>query len=124
MRRNLFIFLSLLTLSCKKSTAEKDTVPPVITITTPVNGDTYTNGQSVTITGTVTDDKYIAEIHVHVSNLVTGALLMDTHREPGGPNDSFTETFTAVAGNNYRIQVTAEDRGANETISTVEVSCN
>lgn len=124
MIRNLFTFISLLTLSCNKSPAEKDTIPPVVTLSTPANGQVFSNGQTIPVNGSVSDDKYIAEIHIHVSNLITGTLLMDVHRYPNGPAGNFAESFTATAGTTYKIQVIAKDRAVNETTTTIQVSSN
>jgi Bacterial Ig domain len=119
------IALLLLVTGCSKNSAdEKDTVPPVITITSPVNGQTFTNGQTINITGTIADDKYIAETHIHVTNNSTGNLLMDVHLYPASASASFNQTFTATAGINYKIQVIAKDRAVNEARASVEVSCN
>lgn len=119
------IALLLLVTGCSKNSAdEKDNVLPVITITSPVNGQTFTNGQTINITGTIADDKYIAETHIHVTNNSTGNLLMDVHLYPASASASFNQSFTATTGVNYKIQVIAKDRAVNEARVSVEVSCN
>jgi Bacterial Ig domain len=119
------IALLLLCTGCSKDSAdEKDIRPPVITITSPVNGQTFTNGQSINITGTITDDKYIAETHIHITNNTTGNLLMDVHLYPASAITTFNQSFTAASGIIYKIQVIAKDRAVNEARSSVEVSCN
>ena len=101
---------AILLLGCsKKSTAEKDTVYPVITFTTPTNGQNFTPGQAIQISGSITDDKFIAEVHIHVTNINTGALLMDVHLYPNGSATTFNQSIAAVAGINYRIQVIAKE---------------
>jgi hypothetical protein len=115
----------LFLLSCSKNKAgERDKDFPVITINTPVNGQSFTAGQSIPISGTITDNEYIAEVHIHVSNKNTGALLMDVHIYPGSNSTSFNESINASAGTNYKIQVIAKDRAVNESRSVVEASCN
>jgi len=114
----------LLTGCSKGNTGEKDTVLPVITITTPVSGQTFTNGQSIRMTGTVTDNNYIAELHIHVYNNNTGALLMDVHLYPAAASAVFDQSISAAAGTNYKIQVLAKDKAVNEARASVEVSCN
>jgi hypothetical protein len=110
---------------CSKGTGtDNDTIPPVITFNSPLNGHIFTPGQPISISGVVTDDKYIAEVHIHVTNVNTATLLMDVHLYPAGDNGNFNQSITAAAGINYKIQVIAKDRGVNETRSTVEVSCN
>ena len=122
-----FMWIStiLLLSGCSKNAAsEKDTIQPVITLTSPVNGQTFTPGQSIQINGAITDDKFIAEIHIHVSNTNTGILLMDVHLYPGSSSTTFNQSIMANAGINYKIQVIAKDRSVNEARTSVEVSCN
>lgn len=120
----LIIAVSVLTSCSKKKESERDKVFPVITINTPVNGQSFTAGQSIPISGSITDNEYIAEVHIHVSNNNTGSLLMDVHIYPGSNSTTFNESITASTGINYKIQVIAKDRAVNESRSTVEVSCN
>jgi Bacterial Ig domain len=120
----LAIFVTLLISCSKNSTGEKDTVPPVINLTSPVNGQIFTAGQLIQISGSITDNNYIAEVHIHVSNLNTGSLLMDVHLYPGNSNATFNQSITAVSGINYKIQVIAKDREVNEASATVNVSSN
>lgn len=119
------IVVAVVLSSCSKNKeSERDKVFPAITINTPVNGQSFTAGQSIPISGSITDNEYIAEVHIHVSNNNTGALLMDVHIYPGSNSTSFNESITASAGINYKIQVIAKDRAVNESRSVVEVSCN
>jgi len=112
-------------ISCSKdSGSPKDTELPVVTVNTPANNQVFNAGQPITISGSITDNEYIAEVHIHVSNTNTGALLMDVHQYPAGPGATFSQSITAVSGVNYRIQVLARDKEINEGRSTVEVSCN
>ena len=121
----LLLFVLAAGLSCSKgSAADEDKVLPVIIITSLANGQIFTAGQSIPITGTITDDKFIAEAHIHVSNTNTGVLLMDVHIYPNASTASFSQSITAVAGVNYKIQVIAKDRAVNEANTSVSVSCN
>jgi hypothetical protein len=122
--KTILAFLIVIVLfSCSKDPAtEKDTVLPVITITSPANGQNFTSGQTIQIAGTITDNKFIAEAHIHITNINTGALLMDVHLYPNGSSATFNQSITAVAGINYKIQVIAKDRAVNESRSSVEVS--
>ncbi len=110
--------------SCSKNKDKTDTTPPIITINNPLNGQIFTNGQSIPISGTVTDNEYIAEVHIHVTNTNTGALLMDVHKFPAAATLSFSESITAATGVNYKIQVVTTDREVNEGRASVNVSCN
>ena len=125
MKRIIVPLLLASLLSCKKdATTAADNTAPVITITTPASGQVFTAGQTIAITGTITDDNYIAEVHVHVSNLVTGALLMDVHLYPAAASTSFNQSLTATAGVQYRIQVIAKDKAVNQATETRNATCN
>lgn len=115
--------LLLILHGCTKKSIEKDTILPVITIATPAAGQTFTPGQSILISGSITDNVYIAEAHIHVSNSNTGALLMDVHIYPAAASAVFNQSITASAGITYKIQVIAKDKAVNEARATVEVSC-
>lgn len=81
-------------------------------------------GSTVQITGNVTDNKNIYMIHVHISDLVSGRLLIDIHRYPNRTTYNLAESFTAVAGTVYQVQVRARDNAANETLVTHQVTAN
>lgn len=117
------IILTLLS-ACGKSAAEKDKVFPVVSISSPTAGQVFTPGQLIPINAAITDETYIAEVHVHVSNTNTGELLMDVHEYPAGKTGSISQTITAASGVNYKIQVIAKDRAVNESRQSVEVACN
>jgi hypothetical protein len=128
MKFTVIIFLStwILVAGCSKNkAAKKDYELPVISITTPTNNQIYSPGQILNISGTITDNDYIAEVHIHVNNLITGAEYLDEHLHPAGNATNFlNQSLTTVAGTSYKIQIMAIDRAANEAVSTVEVSCN
>ncbi|MEQ1675203.1 MAG: Ig-like domain-containing protein [Chitinophagaceae bacterium] len=113
----------LLFISCGKDAATaNDNELPVVTINTPTNNQVFIAGQPITISGSITDNNYIAEVHIHVSNTNTGALLMDVHLYPAGSTTTFNQSITAVSGVNYKIQVIAKDKAVNEGRATVEVA--
>jgi hypothetical protein len=120
---SLFI-LFLIGINCSKDPNEQDLTKPVIAITNPTSGQVYNAGDMILISGTITDNKFIAEAHIHITNTNTGALLMDIHLFPNGPTTDFNQSIVASAGFNYKIQVIAKDRAVNETINTVMASCN
>jgi hypothetical protein len=124
-QRFLGIFLLIAAIACnKKNTTENDKQAPLITIATPTNNQQFTGGQSIGITGTITDNSYIAEVHIHVSNASTGSLLMDVHLYPASDTINFSQILNASAGINYKITVTAKDKAVNEESSSVNVSAN
>ena len=125
MNRTVIILLLIFVAGCSKDPATiNDTTAPVITLNSPSANQVYTPGQSINISGSITDNNYIAEVHIHVSNTNTGALLMDVHLYPAGSTATFNQSLTAVTGVNYKIQVIAKDKAVNEGRSTVDASCN
>lgn len=121
----LMVTLLIISLAgCSKDSNSNDKQAPVVTISTPVSNQRFNAGQTVSITGTVTDNEKLSELHVHISNTDDGALLVDIHRYPSASTYSLSETFLAQAGINYRIQVIAKDNSANEGRASVEISTN
>ena len=113
-------------LGCSKdedSTVE-DNELPVIFINSPNNNHVFNAGARVLITGSVTDNKQVDELHSHVSNIFTGALLIDIHRAPETSSYSLNESFQAESGIDYKIHVIAKDSSNNESRATVEKSTN
>lgn len=111
--------------SCSKNNDQPaDTVKPVITINTPLNGQVFPAGQPIPVSGSVTDNQYIAEVHIHVSNNLTGTLLMDVHIYPGAASATFNQSITASAGVEYKIQVIARDKNVNESAATLLANGN
>jgi hypothetical protein len=124
MKLLLYTVTFILVISCSKSSDEKDNDSPVVTITSPTDNQVFDAGATVSITGTITDNKKVSEVHVHISNNTTGNLLIDIHRNPGSASYTINESFQTQAGIQYKIQVIAKDKSANEGRATVEISSN
>jgi hypothetical protein len=125
MKNSFLLPLLVLVIGCSKpSVKEKDYDPPALTLITPVDNQVFTNGQSIIISGSATDNKYIEQIHIVISNLVTGEEYLHVHIHPDGSSFTFNQAYTAQAGTSYKIQVIADDASANSAGKSVEVSCN
>lgn len=116
--------LCLLAACSKNKSGSSDRELPVVTLSSPLANQAYTTGQAVNITGTISDNEKIAQVHVHISNLDNGNLLVDIHRYPGTASYSLNEQFTVPGTGTYRIQVIATDNSANENRATVTISGN
>jgi long-subunit fatty acid transport protein len=111
--------------SCSKNNnRETDRVLPVVAISAPLNNQVFAAGQPVNITGTLSDNQQLAEVHVHISNTTTGTLLVDIHRYPLSATYTLNESFSVQSGIEYKIQVIAKDNAANENRATLLVSAN
>ena len=102
----------------------KDNELPAVSITSPNNNQVFSAGEKVNITGTLSDNQKLTEVHVHISNNSTGTLLIDIHRYPMTSTYNLNESFQTQAGINYKIQVVAKDNSANENRSTIEITSN
>jgi hypothetical protein len=114
--------LALLGACSKNGKNEDDNQLPVIQISAPANNQSFTAGQTIAISGIVTDNSSVAELHVHISNNTTGQLLIDIHRYPSTSNYTLNESFPVQAGITYKIQVIATDKSGNQGNSSVIVS--
>ena len=114
----------ILLASCSKSNSVKDNELPVVIITSPNSDQLFSAGETVNITGTLSDNQKLTEVHVHISNNSTGTLLIDIHRNPEAAIYNLNESFQAQAGINYKIQVIAKDNSTNENRSAVEITSN
>ena len=126
MKNYLVVLLVFVFLGCSKDedNTEQDNVIPVIVINSPDNNQIFNAGARVIITGSVTDNKQVDELHIHVSDVFTGALLIDIHRAPETSSYSLNESFQAQSGIDYKIQVIAKDNSNNENRASVEISTN
>ncbi len=119
------LLFTLLMCACSKDEGgNKDRILPVLEITSPTNNQVFTAGSTVNVTGNLSDNGRLVEVHVHISNKNTGDLLIDIHRYPSAPSFTLNESFQAEAGIEYRIQVIAKDDATNENRATVEISSN
>lgn len=115
----------LLFVACNnKSDKVDDKQEPVIYIASPSAGQVFTAGQTVGISAPVTDNNRLAQIHVHISNNVTGQLIYDIHHTPNGPTYTVIDNFQAQAGTQYKIQIVAVDMAANQGTQSVLISVN
>ena len=118
----IFIAILLLASCSKKGGNSADNELPVVQLSSPANNQSFTAGQTVSVAGTVTDNKGIAELHVHISNNATAQLLIDIHRYPGTSNYVLNESFQVQAGITYKIQVIAVDKSGNQQIVAVLIT--
>jgi len=118
------LLVMTLLIACSKNSTVKDHELPVITVTSPNNNQVFGAGESVNITGTLSDNQKLTEVHVHISNNSTGTLLIDIHRYPSTPTYNLNESFQTQAGINYKIQVVAKDNSANENRATIQITSN
>ena len=96
----------------------------MITITSPLNNQHFSAGQTISTFATAADDTKVTELHIHVIDKTTGALLRDIHSYPDEASGTVQDSFMADAGIIYFIQVIAKDPAQNLATAKVEVSSN
>ncbi len=118
----LFILLCPFYFSCSKNKEEKDREMPVVVIEDPVHNALVPGDQVMTIRGTVTDNEYIQEIHIEISNSQSGEEYLHIHIHPNGSSYTYNQPFDPASGIKYLVRVIAEDRSNNVSSQKVEFS--
>ncbi|HKZ64967.1 MAG TPA: DUF4625 domain-containing protein [Chitinophagaceae bacterium] len=116
--------ISILFCSCSKKSDEKDDEVPGITHTSPVNNQVFPTGQTINIQGMVTDNQYLSQVHIEITDLNSGAEYLHVHIHPATKTYAYNQTFAVEAGTSYKIKIIAEDPSANVSSKQVEISCN
>jgi hypothetical protein len=125
LKKTFLPYLLLLFVACSKGgSKDKDYDAPAITLNTPLNNQVYTAGQTIMIAGSASDNKFINQIHIVISNLATGTEYQHVHIHPGSSSFNFNQPYTAQAGIAYKIDVIVDDASTNSSAKSVEVSCN
>lgn len=125
MKKIILPYILLLFISCSKDKdKDKDYDPPVLTLNTPINNQVYAAGQNIMVSGNASDNKYINQIHVVITNLATGLEYQHVHIHPNSSSFTFNQPYTAQAGITYKIDVIVDDASTNSVSKSVQVSCN
>ena len=106
---------------------DNDTIRPLLTITTPVNNQVYTNGAAISITGNIRDDQGLYRGSVRITNDATGELLKEQLYEIHGIlnyNFNVTAVATVTAATDFTVSVFFEDHGLNGVSRTLKVKVN
>ena len=119
-----FIVILFLSGCAKDPVTENDKEAPVIILFSPVEAHVYSPGQNIKIAGTITDNNFIAEVHVVLSNNITGGEIIHAHTYALGDSTNFEHDIPATALTEYKVVITAIDRSLNKSYSVVTFSCN
>ncbi|WP_121356758.1 Ig-like domain-containing protein [Flavisolibacter nicotianae] len=129
-RTTILLLFTCLFFACSKNGSTigtentKDTTAPAITITSPTNNQIFSSGQTIQVTASATDNNKVSELHIHVLNKETGALLRDIHSYPDAKTGTVQDAFTAQTGLSYIIKIIAFDPSQNLATAQVDVSTN
>jgi hypothetical protein len=106
---------------------DQDTVAPVVTIATPATSQVFTSGNTISMTGTITDETGLYRGSVKLIDDATGdEVKQQLYEIHGFLAYNFTVTHTAVvtAPVNYTVVVSFEDHGLNATTRSVKIKVN
>lgn len=104
-----------------------DTTAPGIAIFTPADDQVFSNGNTINVTGKVTDDYGLYRGTIRIVNDATGGVLLqqpyDIHAILSY-NFNINHTATASSPSNYTVTVTFEDHGNNISSKSVKIKVN
>ncbi len=119
------IFLSIisivLSISCKKD-AETDTEAPVITITSPTEGQAFNAADSVTLSFTATDADFHGYDYVLINTTLNDTI--DEDDQHTHANITFSKKYLLPAASNFKFTVGAEDHNGNASSKSVDFKTN
>lgn len=104
-----------------------DTIPPVITISSPAPEQVYNNGATINVTGNISDNNGLYRGTIRVTNDATAAVLKEQSYEIHGLtsyNFNISTSATVSVVTNYTVTVSFEDHGSNTTVNTVKIKVN
>lgn len=124
MKQNLLILVLVFLASCKKGEETSDNMVPVIEFASPTNNQTFSAGQTIAISATITDNTLVKDLHLEIINTTTGAFLTHEHYAANASSYTLSKTFVAQANATYKIKVQAEDDSRNIAKGEVTVISN
>ena len=101
-----------------------DRTPPTITIISPNHNQVFTSGQTINVSANATDNVKVTELHIHIINTTTEAVLRDVHSYPGNKNGTVQDAFIAQLGFKYTIKIIAIDAAQNPITAQVVIAVN
>jgi hypothetical protein len=104
-----------------------DSTAPVILIFTPTANQVFTSGNTINISGRLTDDLGLYRGTIQVTNDANGMILMNQAYEIHGQllyNFNINHTASVTTSSDYTVTVAFEDHGLNFTTRTVKVKVN
>jgi hypothetical protein len=129
------LFISVTILSCSRSgnpadddsphvVNPNDNIAPVVEIYTPVADQLFPNGNTINITGKITDETALYRGSIRIVNDANGAVLREQAYEIHGLlsySYNLPYTVTTTTAGEYTISVAFEDHGLNMTSKSVKV---
>ena len=104
-----------------------DTIPPVLSVQTPTNNQVFNTGNTINVTGLVTDDLGLYRGSIRIVNDASGLLLKEQLYEIHffkQYNFSVSQVVNVTVPTDFTITVWFEDHGYNKTTKVVKVKVN
>jgi hypothetical protein len=104
-----------------------DTIAPVLDIQTPSNNQVFSSGNSINVSGQVTDELGLYRGSIRIVNDATGLLVKEQLYEIHYIklyNFSISHTVNVTSPTDFTITVWYEDHGYNKTTKVVKVKVN
>src|SRR5215213_1540903 len=102
MKKIFILALSVACLAaCKKD--KGDTQEPMISVSSPTANQQFTEGQTVSVVATITDDGELHEVHLTVVNKTTSVEVVHFHNHVDVQTYNMNQTFVAGAGITYNV---------------------
>ncbi len=118
--KKMFLIISLVILvGCKKSGGDSE--KPAISLDTPIANQLFAPGQLVSITGNITDNDELHEVHVIATNKTSGAEVVHLHEHVDAKSYKINQSFQVQTGVTYKIHIEAQDHVGNTSQVEIEV---
>ena len=104
-----------------------DSIAPVLQIATPAPDQVFLSGNTINVTGRITDENGLYRGSVRITKDANGEIVKEQLYEIHGILDysfSVNETATVTTASDYTVTVWFEDHGLNKTTKNVKVKVN
>ncbi len=104
-----------------------DNVVPVLDIYTPGPNQIFSNGNTINITGKISDDLGLYNGSIRITNDANGELVKQQLYEIHGVlsyNYNITHTASVTVVSDYTVSITFQDHGLNSVTKTVKIKVN
>ncbi len=115
-----FLLLSFFFVACKKDGGTGDTEPPVVSIISPMNLASFSSGQKVPITASISDNDTLASIHLNIEgpDFIHYAYLASEKSK------NLSEEISIPIRGKYSLSIEAFDKSGNHGLAKVEFIVN
>jgi hypothetical protein len=116
------VVLAILMANCKKSNYNSgaDSQPPVVTLSSPINLQSFSAGQNIPISATITDNDTLASIHLNIE----GPDFIHYAYACSGKTLNFTEDIPVPIKGKYSVTLEVFDKSGNHGEAKVAITVN